>query len=41
MNPPIAKNPPTWVVMMAWLVVVLPLAWGVIQSVNNVLPLFR
>jgi hypothetical protein len=35
------KTPPTPVVAACWLLVLIPLGWGVYQSVVKSLPLFR
>jgi hypothetical protein len=40
MESPTNKTSPL-VVVLAWLVVTIPLGWGVYQSVVNSLPLFR
>ncbi len=40
MNRPAEKTSP-WRLAAAWLVVTLPLAWGVYQTAAKALPLFR
>jgi hypothetical protein len=40
MNRPAAKTPP-WRLAAAWIVVTIPLAWGVYQTAAKAMPLFR
>jgi hypothetical protein len=37
----LVKNSSILVVILSWLVVIIPLGWGVIQSVVKSLPLFQ
>jgi len=41
MNLPVPRSSPRWRVFAAWIVVALPLGWGVYQSVVKSIPLFR
>jgi hypothetical protein len=37
----IEKPTPNWKVALAWLIVILPAAWGIAQTVRKSLPLFH
>ncbi len=41
MNPEAPRPTPPALVALAWIVVSLPLAWGVTRSIEKALPLFR
>jgi hypothetical protein len=41
MEPAKPKKTPIWLVALAWLVVAIPLGWGISTSISKALPLFQ
>lgn len=41
MNPTQQNGTSTWQLVLAWAFVGIPLAWGVLQTVDNAMNLFR
>jgi hypothetical protein len=41
MEPAKPKKTPHWLVALAWVVVAIPLGWGISTSISKALPLFQ